>query len=448
MKLNIKKIINFFDYPTVINITNKFALNKQRIIKEKAIQEILDEIKAYFEEHYIKKFIIAEEAKLMQKYYFKKQISSIKNPKIKQEYETLLKKLDQISDNEEIIQFLCNYYLNDMAADLNPAFLIFFKEMCKIMYHQFIKNVKVKINENTIHLLREIQGKFPLFYLPNHISNADHIPIAFSLNRMKLFHPVIVAGANLYKGVSKLLLPKLNVEKLRRDFITDKSKWLQNPLYRLCFVKYNNYLWENNEPFLFYIEGGRSRNGLINEPKYGIISEIFNFIKNNKKVSYFVPVTISYTIVPEDIELYEATKGKNITDADLFNHLTKLNKEYKKFKDPKIYVNILNPIKIEPEEKLDHKSFSKQIIEILRKNIIPTPTYLLAKILIDNPEIEIDKLENIYNQHADREETTNKFKNAINIFLDKKFIEIQDSYVKVLHRDLILQYSNRIKYLT
>ncbi len=448
MKVNIEKIVKFFDSRFIVNLANTLSFNKERIKKEQAIKEILEEIDNYFKEHYVKKFIIAEEAKLMQKYYIKKKISTIRNERAKEEYKKILESLDKIENNEEVIQFLCNYYLNDMAADFNPAFLIFFREMCKILYREFIKNLKIIVEDETIKFLKNIQGKNPIFYLPNHISNADHVPILISINKKKLFHPVIVAGANLYRGVSKILLPKLNVEKLRRDFITDKAKWLSNPLYKLSFIKYNNYLWKHNEPFLFYIEGGRSRDGSIGEPKYGIISEIFNFIKEEKKTSYFVPITISYTIVPEDYELYEATKGKNITDNNLLTYLSKLNKEYKKFKDNSIYVKILKPIEVKPDSKENYKDFSKKIINILRKNIIVTSTYLLAKILNKNEERNIEKLEKIYNLEAETTYTKNKFKNALNIFEKRKIIEIKDNCVNIRHKGLIEQYSNRIKYLT
>ncbi len=447
--MDLEKIIKFFDSRFLISLANTFALNKERIVKDKAISEILKEIDDYFKEHYIKKHIIAEEAKLMQKYYFKKKINTIKIKKRVEEYKKFYEKLSSLSNSEEIIQFLCLYYLNDMAADFNPAFLLFFKEACKFMFREFIKNFKIIADEKTLKIIKNIQGKYSLFYLPNHVSNADHIPIAFSINMKGLFHPVIVAGANLYRGVSKILLPKLNVEKLRRDFITDKSKWLQNPLYSLCFKMYNNYLWKHNEPFLFYIEGGRSRDGIIGEPKYGIISEIFNFIKKEKKKSFFIPITISYTIVPEDVELYESFNGKkNISYGDLFYQLSKLNKEYRKFKKPYIYVKFLEPIEISPDTSLNYKDFSKSLIELLRKNVVITPTYLLAKVLDENGELTLNKLENIYNEKAKNLESKDNFKQAIDIFIQRNLIKISDNYVKIVEKGIIKQYSNRIKYLT
>ena len=77
----------------------------------------------------------------------------------------------------------------------------------------------------------------------------------------------------------------------------------------MVFKNYNYYLWSHNEPFLFYIEGTRSRNGKILPPKYGFLKEIVKFIEENNQTAYFVPVSLSYTVVPEDIELVKSLKG-------------------------------------------------------------------------------------------------------------------------------------------
>ncbi len=445
--MNIGRLFKILDSKIVIGISNIIFLNKQRIKKEDAIKEVLTEIEEYFKEHNIKRYLIGEEVKLLQKLYFKNQISKTKG-RVKEKYINLLAELEKLESSEETIRFLAKYYLEDMAADLNPAYVILLKIVFSYMYKEFIKNFKIySESNNTIERLKRIQGNYPLFYIPNHVSNADHIPIAFGLNKKKLYHPVIVAGENLYRGISKRLLPKINVEKLRRDYMKENFKWLQNPLYSMVFKKYNRYLWRQNEPFLFYIEGGRSRDGKIKSPKLGIISEIFQFIKEEKKKVYFVPVSISYTIVPEDLELYEATKGKNITEKDLFKHLSELNFEYKKFKKPYIYVKIMDPIEITYKEKISHKDFAFSIVEKIKKNIVITPTYFLAKLILNNENnnLELNFVENEYNRLATTEELKGKFNLAIDIFTKKKFIEIDNkNRILIKIRELIVQYANRI----
>ncbi len=421
-----KKILNFFDNRLIIAFANKFFLNKQRIIKESAINEVLNEIENYFNRHSIKKYIIGEEAKILQKIYFKNRSG--------EKYEKLLQKLNNLKSIDEVINFLSKYYLEDISADFNPAFLIFFKYVCKIKFRQFIKNLKVVADRKDIEKIKKIQGNFPLFYLPNHVSNADHIPIAFVLNRLKLFHPVIVAGANLYRGISKILLPKLNVEKLRRDYLKENFKWIHNPLYRMAFKYYNFYLWEKNEPFLFYIEGGRSRDGKIGKPKLGIITDIFEFIKSKNRKAYFTPITISYTVVPEDTSLFEAQNGKNITDRDLFQELSYLNYEYKNFKNAEIFVKILSPIEVSPDNSLSPKEFAHNIIEILRKNIVPTSTYLLANFLMKNRDVKIEDIND------------ENMKKALEIFIKRGFLKVEEGLIKIIHKDLIEQYSNRLAF--
>ena len=430
-------IIKIFDSKLLISIADKFCLNKQRIKREIAFKEILEEIEEYYKLHKFKRVIVAEEVKFLQKNYWK----SRNNPK----YRKYLKQLESIKDTLEIIKFLSGYYLNDIMPDFNPAFLIFFREVCKLKYREFVKNFKVLTeSDNTLKSIKNIQGKYPLFFLPNHISNADHIPICFALNKNGIFHPVIVAGANLYRGISKRILPKLNVEKLRRDYIRENFKWLQNPLYRMCFERFNRYIWRKNEPFLFYIEGGRSRDGKIRKPKYGIISEIFKFLKEEKRICYFVPVTISYTIVPEDKELVDSKYGKNISEGDLLTELEKLNREYKKFKNPHIYVKFLDPIRITPEDNRGVKDFANSVIELLKKNIIPTSTYIFSKILLSTKDFRIDILNNLYSEKKEEYNLLHSFDEVLNIFENRGILKTENGKIKILENEIIEQYANRL----
>ncbi len=430
-------IIKIFDSKFLISIANKFCLNKQRIKKEIAFKDILNEIENYYKIHKFKRIIVAEEVKFLQKNYWRNKKTH--------KADKLIKDLDSIKDTLEIIMFLSRYYLNDIMPDFNPAFLVFFREVCKLKYREFIKNFKILTeSDDTIRRIKDVQGKYPLFFLPNHVSNADHIPICFSLNKNKIFHPVIVAGANLYRGISKKILPKLNAEKLRRDYIRENFKWLQNPLYKMCFEKYNRYIWRKNEPFLFYIEGGRSRDGRISKPKYGIISDIIKFLKEEKRICYFVPITISYTVVPEDIELINSKYGKNITEKDLLKQLEKLNSEYKNFKNPYIYVKFLNPIKVSYDENINPRGFANSIVKLLKKNVVPTSTYIFSKILMTSNDYSIDNLKDIYSAKKDEYKLFHNFSEVVDIFEKKGILKAENSKIKVFHREVIEQYANRI----
>jgi hypothetical protein len=461
--LNIlEKILKITGSKPARNIANIFCLNKARIRKEDAIKYIVENVNRNILESTIKKVFIAEECKLMQKYYIKNQLKRLSSPKYKKvvkEYSQQLEYLNNLSSSEEIIRYLAQYYAQDMAADFDPAFLIVFKELAKYLFPKMYNSIKVTSkSRKAIEKIKIIQGKYPVFFIPNHISNSDHLPFCVALNKSGLFHPVIVAGANLYRGASKNMLPKLNCYKLQRDYIHGDVKWLSNPIYNLVFKYYNKFLWSKNEPFLFYIEGTRTRTGKILPPKLGFLKEVLNFIKEEGKAVYFVPISISYTAVPEDEELVDSLKGKKISERDLISQHLQLEKIYSRVKDSSIYLNIAKPIMVIPEDIPKPTDFAQKIIDIISKNIVITPTYHVA-----NAIIEVKNSDNTFDLNLVRNYLGGIFfKNlklnynflillekevsvGMDVFLKKEAIKkIGKEKYEILKLDLIEQYFNRI----
>lgn len=446
---DITKVVNTIfkitSMPFVRKIVNIFCLNKERIIKEKAVKAIVQDILAYYEEHNIKRKLIAEECRLMQKYYFKEQLKKRLNKKVAEEYKDKLQKLDSLESSEEIIEFLVEYYIDDMASDFDPAFLIIFKALIRFLFPHMYKSIKItEESKDAVKKIKSIQGKYPLFILPNHISNSDHIPICLALNKAGVFHPVIVAGANLYRGISRKILPKANCYKLRRDYLHGDVKWLSNPLYNMVFRKYNYYLWEHNEPFLFYIEGTRSRDGQILPPKLGFIKEILKFIEERDKVAYFVPVSLSYTVVPEDEELLKSIKGKNISNKDIVTQNLALDKIYGSMKDSSIYIHISEPVEISNENLPEAGDFAKEMIKMISENIVITPSYLFAHTVVSlkKENFTIEEIKNLLTKDSER-----IIEIGADIFEKKRAIKkIDNSRYEITNIELLQQYANRIKH--
>ncbi len=443
-------------------LANTFFLNKERLHKKDAVNYIVENVTKSIFESSIKKVIIAEECKLMQKYYIKNQIkklSAAKYKKVIEEYNRQLEKLNSLNSSEDIIRYLAEYYADDMTADFDPAFLIVFRELAKILFPRMYRSIKVTSkSKKAIEEIKRIQGKYPIFFIPNHISNSDHLPFCVALNKSGIFHPVIVAGANLYRGASKSLLPKLNCYKLQRDYIHGDVKWLSNPVYNLVFKYYNRFLWSKNEPFLFYIEGTRTRTGKILPPKLGFLKEILNFVKEENRMVYFVPISLSYTAVPEDEELVDSLKGKRISERDLITQHLHLEKVYGMVKDSSIYLNISKPMPVIPENIPKASDFAQKIISKISKNIVITPTYHVA-----NAIIEVKDKDNVFNINNVKNYIGNIFLEHLNlnynflillereimlgidVFLKKKAIKYEKhDYYKITKPELIEQYYNRI----
>ncbi len=457
----IEKTLKITSMPMVKAMANLFCLNKERIKKKDVVETICSDINLHFKDSPIKRKLVAEECRIMQKYYFKEQIKKLslrkRNLKILNDYREKLRLLDSLDSSDEIIDFLSRYYINDMAADFDPAFLIVFKVIAKLLFKNMHSSLRLtEESKEPVEKVKRLQGKYPLFFMPNHISNADHIPLCIALNKAGIFHPIIVAGANLYRGVSRKILPKANCYKLQRDYIHGSVKWLSNPLYNMVFKKYNYYLWSHNEPFLFYIEGTRSRDGKILPPKYGFLKEIVNFVGEFKTKAYFVPISLSYTVVPEDLELVQSLRGKNISQKDLLTQNLELDKIYGSVKDSSIYINISEPVEISYENIPNVTELGKKLLGIISENIVVTPTYHLAVALknLSEEQFSLSEVREVFSEKFFTAEKSDYklllsvdeiLEAGIDVFVKKNAIQnIGDETFKIVNKDLIVQYANRV----
>jgi len=468
--MNINKIIDFIistsKSPILIMLVNRFAVNKKRIRRTRLFQAVSKHILADYSRDGMLGDLSLFEAKNLQLLHdntllrklkgrvhgssggrLKHLNQSIKN--IEQRIETLNK-----LEGPDSLLFLTKTYLEDIAPDFDPVFLILFRSLASHLFNNFVNSIRaIETEAGTINQLRNIIGNEPVFFIANHISNADHLPILFALNRAGLISPVVIGGSNLYRGISKKILPKINVCQIKRDdMIEKKIKWLGNPVYIESFKQHNQYMWLHNEPYLFYPEGGRSRSGKILKPKVGIIKNVIEFIKTEQRRVHFIPLSLSYTTVPEDLAIEESRKGVNISHSDLIQQLIDLNREYGSFKDTAIYVNLGIPITVTPDDIPDLEDFSCDLMNQVRDNIRPTPTYDIAQMILGASESGEPENANRFSitdlKNANPDYDPNKLATAIEIFTTKKFIrpdtdQDRDDLYKISNPEMLRQYANR-----
>ena len=463
--MKIERTIDFLlglsESPVLLHLVNRFAVNKNRIQRKKLIAAVTKYLLLDYGRDGMLGDLSVFEAKSLQLMHnnillrrLKKRAEgtagerqdnlkrSINN--IEQRSETL-KKLE----GPDTLRFLANLYLEDIAPDFNPAFLILFRAVAERLFNNFVNSIRaVESTPGIIEEVRHLVGKEPVFFISNHLSNADHLPILFALNRARLISPVVIGGNNLYRGISEKILPKLNVCQLKRDdMIEKKIKWLGNPIYIETFKQHNQYMWLHNEPYLFYPEGGRSRSGKILKPKVGIIKNVFEFVEKTRRSAFFVPLSLSYTCVPEDLAIEESRRGVNISYGDIIKQLAKLNREYGQFKDTATYVNLGPPIKVTADKIPDLEEFSYELMDRVRDGIRPTPTYDVAPMILNQCEagergnfFSIEDLKN-----ADPDCNLKRVTVGLDIFSSKKFIQPgpEPGSYEIINPDLLRQYANR-----
>ena len=468
-------------------LTNRCCVNKLRMQKTVMVKEVVEAVGRYYREHKLEVAMDARQALIYQKIYFRQKAKSIRQkltaledeaPSIKDpaKLQTLLffyrrraLELNKQKQPVAIVDYLSRYYIEDMAADFDPAFLIAFRSIARHIFPHLVKSIRLSEEESGVFdQIRDLMGKAPVFILPNHVSNADHIPICFAINGFNGLQPVIAAGANLFRGVSNWIMPRVNAYKIRREHLGRDSRWFQNlkwfhnPVYRQVHREYLHYLWDHNEPFMFYIEGTRSRDGRIGKPKTGIMENLAGYVKNTGRQVYLVPVSLSYTIVPEDVDIEASRTGKNISEKDIFTQLAMLDKQYAKLPDSAIHVHFSTPISYGSESGNINNAVIR-LMESIGRGVVRSYTSLLAEAImnmdVDSREeksFTIQEVSDYFLEHFELlpevvdADVAHDIMMAIDAFCRKKFI-LQNSLTgdyQVENMPLIQQYARRIAHLS
>jgi 1-acyl-sn-glycerol-3-phosphate acyltransferase len=478
-------IIQFCEVPAVRWCAERVCLNNTRIFKKDVIAAAGEKVSAHYSEHRLEAALDARRSKIYQKRFFRHKIKELivraskpgRSEESRKAYEQLIdhyrlrySELKEIDSDDDVIAHLTRYYLQDMVSELSPAFFALFRQMAYKKFSNFVKNIKLKYEQDDLDEIKKLLCKEPVFFIPNHISNADHIPICIAINAFGGEQPLIAAGANLFRGSSAKMMPQLNAYKIRREYIGAATRlmrvrWFQNPLYSRAHSEYLRYVWGHNEPFMFYIEGTRSRTGLLGEPKMGIVENLFSFLAETGRSAYFVPVSVSYTIVPEDEEIEAARQGENISNKDIFTELYQLNREYGKYREAPIYLRFGKPIKAEGGE--DPAKFIKGVFAAVKDGLVPTWTSRLALAALedaahgDGEEFSLARVKDALGGAADLGVAADNGSDeqqglamAVDAFMSRGFIaksdeddadDEDDDIYRITNPELLAQYANRIR---
>lgn len=447
------------------------GVHRQRIDKATAVDHIESQVVTHFAAHPLEGALLTREAKILQKYHFRQKIQSLRKTLADggttdasaEHYRELVnyfrdhyRALSALDEPQAIASYLARYYARDMIAEYSPAFFRLFRQVTNVIFRNFARSIRVEESEATFARLRPLLGNEPVFYVPNHVSNADHIPICLAINNAGQSQPLIAAGANLYRGASAKIMPLVNAYKIRREHIGGGNgllqiKWFQNPIYRRVHSEYLRHAWDQNEPCLFYIEGTRSRTGVIGEPKVGILNEVQRYLQDTGRRAHFVPVSLSYSIVPEDVEIEAARQGKEISKMDLVMQLMELDRGFGEHRDAPIHLRFGDPVTATSE--MNPKAFAESLVEQIKTGMIPSCTSLLATGIEatcrgkSQPEFKPKRVRKYLASRQLDHNDPSGFDTALEIFEAKGFVAPVEgtSRYRVTNPDLIRQYANRLR---
>lgn len=261
------------------------------LIKGKIIKRLNKSVRTFIESYNIK----LDKYKFMSKIMVKQELMNdgeIHQAIIEYAEENGLRISDVQNEVEEYIEEIVPFF----------NLLSYYKFGYKVA--NFILNLiyEVVIDHENAEKLKNIPPDNAVVFVMNHRSNIDYIIVAYMLAKNISLSYAVGEWARVWP--LEYIFKSFGAYFIRRKF--------RKKLYHFVLEKYIQLISLQGVTQGVFIEGGLTRNGILREPKLGILDYIIKIKENNKfkKDIIFIPVGINYDWVLEDRSLIQEWKHK------------------------------------------------------------------------------------------------------------------------------------------
>ncbi|MCG2608453.1 glycerol-3-phosphate 1-O-acyltransferase PlsB [Acinetobacter sp. SM34] len=223
-------------------------------------------------------------------------------------------------------------YLTEVVSDFSYSTLRFAELALTKLWTQLYDGIEVH-NFDTV---RELAKDYEIVYTPCHRSHIDYLLLSYVIFNRGLMVPHIAAGINLNLPVVGQIMRGAGAYFIRRTFSG-------NELYTSVFKEYLHSLLSRNTPLEYFIEGGRSRTGLLLPPKKGMLSmTIQSHLRGATKPIAFIPTYFGYEKLIEGTSYLNELNGKPKEAESIWGILSSVRKIEKVF--GQVHVNFGEPV--------------------------------------------------------------------------------------------------------
>lgn len=245
---------------------------------------------------------------------------------------------------------------------------------------------------------------------PCHKSHFDYLLISWVLYHDDLIPPHVIAGMNLAIWPVSLLLRGAGGFFIRRSFQGQE-------VHAAVFERYLRELLQRGYPVEFFIEGGRTRSGLLLPPKLGALSMMLDAASHHREGHEItiLPMAISYEQVAEEgayqseahgVEKRRETLGQLLRARSVLRR--RFGKAYLRVGEPLNARNITGSAADwqalpEPERRGVIRRTGERIVHRIGAAMIVLPTSLVALGLLTHDRQAIEQgalLERLHRWHA------------------------------------------------
>jgi len=244
-----------------------------------------------------------------------------------------------IGKTQEKAEIYARKCLHEIEATPREAWLRPMARLARFIYTRSYE-AELDINLDKLEELRALSQDHLLLFLWSHKSHMDSFVFLLSLyqNHFRPL-PLIFAGINMNFLGFGALARRVGAIFLRRTFQED-------PIYKLVFRRYIDFLIRNRMPLSWSIEGTRSRTGKLSPPKLGLLNWVVESChREQTRNVLLVPVSIAFDRIAEIDDYVALQSGLPKRKESLswfFNYIFGMRQPY-----GKVYVRYGNPVALE-----------------------------------------------------------------------------------------------------
>ncbi len=226
-------------------------------------------------------------------------------------------------------------YLRRISADVSMSVVdvadFFLQRVWSRMYDEIV------VDPGEIERLRRLARRGTVVLIPCHRSHLDYLLVSDVLYAHDLAIPHIAAGINLSFWPLGPVFRRMGAFFVQRTFKDDR-------ISPVLIKKYVAGLLREGHTLEFFIEGGRSRTGLLLQPKLGLLSMIADQVAGSSSAqeTVVVPVAIGYERVVETAHYLAEAQGGRKTPESLAGVLRSVRVLGHRF--GKVHLGFLDPI--------------------------------------------------------------------------------------------------------
>lgn len=224
--------------------------------------------------------------------------------------------------------------MNSMSSEYSPVYAeIISYFLGKILNARFSR---FTYSMNEINDLRKTCAlpETNTVFVPTHKSYFDYLILNYILYKERVTVPLVAAGDNLDFFPLSPILRKMGAFFIRRKIKDDE-------FYRKLLTTYLEQVITAGYNMEFFIEGGRSRSGMVRSPRTGMLKMLAEITKATNRKLYIVPVSITYEKLKE-IEDYSREK-QGVKQPESEHFLKRLFTLFRANYGP-VYVRFSQPI--------------------------------------------------------------------------------------------------------